>query len=352
MRILHVVEAHTVHTNRIVEYQQGQGHDVIVVTLHDRVGSGPVREIPVPHWVRRLPYHHHWSGMSKVAAIARAHRPELLHGHYLSTSVLYLSIPSAAVTVGSAMGSDILIDTHAAHVRLLVRTAPNWVDRFTSVAPHVTRRMVQLGIPPDRIETFPWGVDPDIFHPGQPGDRRPVMISTRSFEPIYDVETLLKAFGHVAHVVPNATLQLFGDGSESPRLMSQARALPGGERISFQGRASPHEIAEALRGARVYVSTARSDGASASLLEAMSTGIVPVVTDIEANRNWITHGENGLLFPLSDERGLKDSLEVALADEELVTRCRTMNPRIVATRASFATSMERLERMYREGLSS
>ena len=50
-----------------------------------------------------------------------------------------------------------------------------------------------------------------------------------------------------------------------------------------------------LNAADIYVSTSLSDGTSLSLLEAMACSLPVVVTDIPANKEWITDGHNGFL---------------------------------------------------------
>ena len=50
-----------------------------------------------------------------------------------------------------------------------------------------------------------------------------------------------------------------------------------------------------------YISMTESDGASLSLMEAMAVGAIPVVSDIEPNREWVKNGVNGVLVPLDDE---------------------------------------------------
>ena len=58
----------------------------------------------------------------------------------------------------------------------------------------------------------------------------------------------------------------------------------------------PHaELPNWFRVAKAYVSCAKSDGTSVSLLEAMSTGLPAIVSDIPSNREWVTHSKNGWL---------------------------------------------------------
>jgi glycosyltransferase involved in cell wall biosynthesis len=68
-----------------------------------------------------------------------------------------------------------------------------------------------------------------------------------------------------------------------------------------------------LRAADVYVSASSSDGTSSSLLEAMASGLYPVVSDITANRPWVEHGKNGLLFAVGDAASLAEALRLCAA---------------------------------------
>lgn len=347
MRILHVAEAHAVHTDRIARHQIRAGHEVAVATWHNLVGSGPVHSFGTSDLVRRLPYHHHWTRIGSFARFAHDFRPEIVHGHYLSTAALYLAVASGHPTVASAMGSDVLLDTRALHARLLLRALPRWTDCFTSVAPHITRRMVELGIPVDRIATFPWGVDRALFHPPDDLGPSPLLVSTRNFESSYGIPDLVEAFARLRASRSDARLRLFGDGSLRPSIAARIRGLGLDRVVSLEGHVPQRRLADALRDAALYVSTAVSDGASVSLLEAMSTGLIPVVTDIEANRAWIDDGRNGLLYSSGDAAGLAAVLERALSDDALRARCFRENPRIVESRGAWDRSMKRLDAVYR-----
>jgi glycosyltransferase involved in cell wall biosynthesis len=58
----------------------------------------------------------------------------------------------------------------------------------------------------------------------------------------------------------------------------------------------------------VYISASHSDGTSISLLEAFATGTPVIVPDIPGNREWVTPGENGWLFPDGDVQALASTI--------------------------------------------
>ena len=97
----------------------------------------------------------------------------------------------------------------------------------------------------------------------------------------------------------------------------------------------------------IYVSTARSDTTSVSLLEAMACGLFPVVTDIPANREWIDDGHNGRLFPAGDAAALGQALVGAWSEAGLRRAARERNLEIVRSRARWQDTMEGPRRLMR-----
>ena len=121
------------------------------------------------------------------------------------------------------------------------------------------------------------------------------------------------------------------------------------EDVRFRGALGEEVIARALRDADVYVSAAPTDGASLGLLEAMATGLLPVVADIPANREWVRHGENGLLFAPGSPDALAEALLAAAHDLPMRVKARERNPEIIRERAGFDAGMNRISGIY-EGL--
>jgi glycosyltransferase involved in cell wall biosynthesis len=96
----------------------------------------------------------------------------------------------------------------------------------------------------------------------------------------------------------------------------------------------------------VYVSLAESDGTSLGLLEALSLGAVPVLSDIPANRAWVRDGETGLLTR-SDPDSVADAIQ--RARELCAGDAPARNLRLVSERgdreanlSAWARSLERL----------
>ena len=88
--------------------------------------------------------------------------------------------------------------------------------------------------------------------------------------------------------------------------------------------------------ADIYVSIAESDGVSLSLLEAMSLGAVPVVSDIAANTDWIRDGRGGVVTDI-DPVAVADAIERAAALD--ADEARSINRSMVGERGDYMTNM-------------
>jgi glycosyltransferase involved in cell wall biosynthesis len=191
---------------------------------------------------------------------------------------------------------------------------------------------VSYGMPADRIVTFPWGIDLEHFTPGDrwaeperrflpphspPGAGRPfTLLSTRSWEPIYGVETIARAFALVAPRRPELRLVMLGNGSQAGLLrqifsrsgLLDEPGLDGSPRVLFPGQAAFADLPSFYRSADLYLAATHSDGTSISLLEAMACGCPVLVSDIPGNLEWVTPDVNGWLFPTGDVEALAEAI--------------------------------------------
>src|SRR5207247_5267610 len=184
-----------------------------------------------------------------------------------------------------------------------------------------------FGLRLGRCQAIPMGVELDTYPPiaFRRGTRASSFISTRALEPLYDIQTLVRASREIFAADPEIQGTILGGGSERDGLQALAFRMGVADRLRFEGTQSPDRVMQALGSVRVYVSTSRSDGASVSLMEAMARGCFPVVTDIPANREWVVDGVNGSLFPVGDAHALATKVTRALRDEDLLETASEKN---------------------------
>lgn len=349
MRILFAASARSPNTHSFVEGLVRLGHEAHVATLHP--GGMPRGTVHVLGTAER--------GFSRIGfvravpAFRRLYRtlqPDVTIGYYASSYGLLAAAVRGPRVVATA-GGDVFGGAQGSTFRryaipLLARVALSRADLVLCWAPHIAEAVEGIGVARAKIMILPRGIDTGIFTPGASVDHGgpPRIVSTRSLDAFYRPEVLLEAFGLVRAWGVPAVLDLIGDGPSRAELEARAAALGLSEHVSFHGRMPPDRLAAELRRAGVYVSVPPSDGVSASLLEAMACGLLPVVSDIPANRSWIVQHDNGILVaePPTPESVAK-ALRHALTDRDLARRAREKNVAIVAERADRDRNSRRFE---------
>ena len=98
-----------------------------------------------------------------------------------------------------------------------------------------------------------------------------------------------------------------------------------------------------LQKSDIYISTVITDGVSASLLEAMSCGVFPIVTNNASNRLWIQDNINGYLVDYGDHEGLAKKIISAFENYKLREFAGKMNRSTILDRASIDVNMKIFE---------
>lgn len=131
-----------------------------------------------------------------------------------------------------------------------------------------------------------------------------------------------------------------------PEAQRWVEKLKIGDYVNLMPKLSPRALADSYHSAQVMVSPSTHDGTPNSLLEAMACSAFPICGDLESIREWITHGENGLLVDATDPQSLADAIIWALKDRTMRKRAAKINAQIVAERADYGRSMKKAEAFY------
>jgi glycosyltransferase involved in cell wall biosynthesis len=138
---------------------------------------------------------------------------------------------------------------------------------------------------------------------------------------------LVRAWGEVIRVLPNAQLHLYGRDGKSPAggsmreyLLSQ---LPDSvlASIVFHGHVTSEILREALRSAAVGVFPSFSEAFGLAPMECMAQGR-PTIYSLRAGPGpeLITDGENGLLIDPAKEAEIARAIIQVVSDADLATR--------------------------------
>jgi glycosyltransferase involved in cell wall biosynthesis len=221
----------------------------------------------------------------------------------------FLLAPLPAVFVSRVLGKPVLLNYHSGeaddHLRrswIARATLRRAVDVNVVPSPYLRDVLARFGIDAavvsntvDRTE-FPYR---DRERPGRPL----ALLSTRNFEPNYNVACTLRAFAMVQRRFPNVSLTLVGSGSEENALRTLAGSL-GLRGVHFVGPVPPERMSAYYAAADAYVQTPVVDNMPLSVLEAFASGLPVVSTAVGGVPAIVEDRVNGLLAPDDDADGI------------------------------------------------
>lgn len=280
---------------------------------------------------------YHQLSPSILAPMRRRHVPVVMtvHDHKLvcpSYSRLDHGSPCDACLNGTlleAVKRRCKDDSLAASAALMVETglhralrAYDPISVFICPSHFVADSMAQAGVFTDRVRHLPHFFDASTL-PAREGPGEGIVAAGRlSMEKGFDL--LVDAMS----ALPDAKLRIVGDGPEDDALRAQAaRVAP--DRIHFTGRLPKEGVLAELRAARVAVIPSRwYENQPLAVIEAMGSGVAPVVTDLGGSPEMVDHGVEGWIAR-PDSASLAEALRAPLADPDLaVTAGRAARARI------------------------
>ncbi len=299
-------ESHVMYVNYLGRY--GEGLDKYA-TVHQAV--------PLPRWSMLYP--------GPLIRQIREINPDVMHTHSGVWYKFSLAARNAGVrrlvhTEHGRQFPDPLLD------RMIGRLASGRTDTVVAVsqalADHLKSSVVSH---PERLVVVANGVDTELHRP-RPDDgvlrqelgipaNVPIIGSIGRLEPIKGYDVMLESFARLRQQWPGTVppvLVVGGEGSERARLdeMIRSRGLTGQAHLLGWR----DDVARLHAAFSFFTMTSRSEGTSVSLLEAMSTGLVPVVTDVGGNSAVLGLALGHRLVPSEDPNAIASGWEVLLKD--------------------------------------
>lgn len=372
MRICFIGNPQIIHLQRWMTYFIDKGHEVHVITPQPAEVEGAyIHEISlsafydVPTYlfyrIRIIGYIFNmvrrYRLIKQTKKIIEKINPDVLNAHYLTYYGVFASQLDFHPFLITVWGSDILIDLEKyGHERAsLMKKALEKADMIHSVSNQMTEQIKNMKIEAEKIITLPEGADLTEFnlneieeYPTEIEELKGnnIVISSRAFEPVYNIELLIKAIPKVIEKRDDIRFLIIGNGSGKQKLIELSEKLDVCNYIKFMGEISHSKIALFYKVSDVYVSTSLSDGSSVSLHEAMACGVFPVITDIEGNRHWVENGKNGFLVPTDNPYILATSIIKAFEKSDLRESAKTINWNIVKEKGNSIVTKNEIERIF------
>ncbi len=146
------------------------------------------------------------------------------------------------------------------------------------------------------------GIDPAgfPFHPPRattPG-QSPQLVSVGRLIPSKGIDVLIRAMAEC----PTHRLEIVGDGPQKGALKRLAASLGLARRIRFVGRHA--DVRPFLHQADCFIQPSRHEGFGIAVLEAMSTGLPVIASNVDGLKEVIQPSKTGVLVPPDNPRAL------------------------------------------------
>ena len=222
--------------------------------------------------------------------------------------------------VVKALGSDINVSGARVDTRWILRRTLPRCDRVVAVSRPLADKIIDLGVPADRVRVVIDGVDSVLFKPrdrvearrrlGLQEDQR-IILFVGHLIAAKGVFDLLDAFAKCAHELSKTRLVFVGDGPARSHLEEESQGLGG--RVMLAG-ARPHdEIPWWIAAADIVALASWSEGTPNVLLEALHCGRRVVATDVGGIPDLVGNETRGVIVPVRNIEALAHGLARALS---------------------------------------
>ncbi|HXF84745.1 MAG TPA: glycosyltransferase family 4 protein [Anaerolineales bacterium] len=361
MRIIYFSKNYTPHDYRFLSSLAETTHEVFFLQLETTLRQTEDR--PVPAKVRQIL----WAGgrrefrwrdvpayVLSLRRVIREVRPDLIHAGPIQHCAFIAALSGFRPVLAMSWGYDLLMEAgKSTWMRWLTSYTLRRAQYFTCDAKVTREKAIEYGMNPEHTVVFPWGVDLEHFHPrkekkGTRTSKSLTLLCNRTWEAIYGVDVLARAFVKVANVNPDLNLILLGGGSQGAQIrqiLMNGRVM---ERVYFGGQISQRELPRWYHMADLYISPSHVDGSSVSLMEALASGLPCLVSDIPGNREWIEEGVNGWLFRDGDADELADKILCAIKNRRAFKRMGKLARKTAEERADWRRNFGKLLEVYEQ----
>jgi glycosyltransferase involved in cell wall biosynthesis len=252
----------------------------------------------------------------RTARLLRRHRPDVLH--------LHTSRAHGAGGLGARM---------AGHRPVLVTrrlelpprgAAARWkyrhlADHYVAISEAVEESLLRAGVPGDRVDRIPSGVELPAAPPEPETTTRPWTVGTlAAFTPQKDPETWTRVVRELGARDPAVRFVWAGAGNLAGRVEVAIAEAGLRQRVELPGFLEDPE--PFWNGIDVFFLPSAFEALGTVFLDALARGIPVVATRAGGIPEIVRDGREGLLAPVGDVRALADALRRLRADPGLATR--------------------------------
>lgn len=255
--------------------------------------------------------------------IAKDFQPHVVHAHnrFFSTTLL-------AVLIKRVCNTRLIVSAHLGDVRNLAlidrwkslavtayeHTLSRFIfassDKVIAVSEAVRKHLVSLGIPPKKIVLIQNGVDSEEFTcvlPKYNPESYTTILFIGRLLPNKGLKTLVEAARIISATSSRKiTFKIVGDGPDRAQINELIEMYSMRDNFHFLGEVP--RVSDVFQEGGIFVRPSLTEGMPLTILEAMSSGLPIVATNVGGTSELIKHNERGLLVEVDNEAQLAKAI--------------------------------------------
>lgn len=254
-----------------------------------------------------------------LSLLLRVYKYDVIH-IFSASYFSFVLAPTPAILIGKLYRRKTLLNYHSGeaedHLKRWRRTAIptiRLVDAVVVPSEYLVRVFASFGLKATAIYNL---IDTSRFRFRERSPLRPKFLSNRNLESHYGVDRVLRAFAKIQEKVPDASLVIAGNGSQSRALKALAKDL-NLQNTTFIGQVDPGAIAGVYDSADIFLNGSEIDNQPLSILEAFSCGLPIVTTDAGGIPDIVHDGRTGMVVARGDYSEMARRASTLLNDPSL-----------------------------------
>lgn len=227
------------------------------------------------------------------------------------------------------------------------RLAQTWnrqIDTYIALTEFARQKLVQGGIPADKVIVKPNFVHPD---PGCGDGKGGYALFVGRLSTEKGIDLLLAAWQELGNKIP---LKIVGDGPLADQVSAAVNRIPG---VCWLGRKPMEDVYALMKEAMFLVFPSRwYEGLPRTIIESFAVGTPVLASNLGSMSSLITPGETGFHFETGNVKDLVNQVLKAIAQVELMADMRLRVRTKFIENYMAETSYQKLEEIYLRSLSA
>jgi len=276
---------------------------------------------------------------------------DIVHCHFGPAGV-------AALPATRAEGTPLLVTFHGFDLRACVESnGKPYADLFAqsegvmAVSRYSGQKLVDCGLPPEKMLVHPVGVDTRMFSPNRShdgGDGPCRIITVARLVEDKDLALALRVVRRLRDEAPHLDFRydIIGDGPLEARLTAVQRKLGLEDVVTFLGPRDSDGVKKHLAESDIFLLTSRNEVTPVVLMEAQASGLPVVTTDVGAIREVVEDGASGFVVADRSADALAERLRHLIENPQVWPEMGRAGRRLVEEKFDVRRLNERLVRIY------